>query len=170
MTAELDRQKASQQESERLSELAREQRFAEAEREMLETRHHNLQREAELEAERATSKIESDAALRELDSIAREAIRRRELEIERLTGEVQSGLLRAQRDIDNSISEDRIQMTLVEQSLPAMAQAFAQQFGEVKFTQIGGEGSDPSAMIARSLAQIFEMAKSLGLRLGNETD
>lgn len=166
MEAELERQRATQEESARLSELAREQRFAEAEREMIETRHQNMLREAELEAERTKNKLENEAALRETDSMAAETIRRRELDFEQSTGEMKNALLRAQRDIDNSISEDRIRMTLVEQSLPAMAQAFAQQFGEVSFTQIGGDGSDPSAMIARSLAQIFEMAKGLGLRLG----
>jgi flotillin len=136
----------------------------------METRHHSSQRELELEDELAARRARSTAELREAESMAQEVIRRRDLELEKLTGEIQSALIRARREIDNTVSDDRIRMTLVESALPAIAQAFSQQFGEVRFTQIGGgDGNDPTAMIARSIAQVLEVAKSLGLRLGSAT-
>jgi hypothetical protein len=164
--AEVARQRVAEDESARLSALAREQRVAGAERELLEARHHNALREVELEGELSRARIARDAGLRESESTAQEVIRRRELELERLAGEVQAVLLRAQREIENTISDDRIRMALVEQALPAMAEAFAQQFQEARFTQIGGEGADPASMVARALGQAFEIAKSMGLRLG----
>lgn len=166
--AEIEEQRATQDEGARLATLAREQRIAQAERELIETRHENAMRELEYEATRQRHHAHYQAELREVESVANEAIRRRELGLEKLAGEINTALTRVHRDIDNTISEDRIRMALVEHALPAMSQAFAQQFSEVKFTQIGGEAQDPTAMIARSIAQIFELARGLGLRIGSE--
>ena len=167
MQAELQQQEAGQEEAARLAALTREQRIAEAERENIESRHMNQMRQLELDAALTAQHASREAELREAASQAQELLRRREIDIERTTGELQSALLRSQREIENTISEDRIRMTLVEQSLPAMAQAFAQQFGEVKFTQIGGgDDNNPATMIARSLAQIMEIARGMGLNIG----
>ena len=165
--AEVERQKAAEEESARLAALAREQRLAEAEREIMETRHQNEMRELELVATVNRDRAHREAELREAESAAQQVLRRRELELEQLTGEMKALLLRQRQEIENTVSEDRIRMTLVEQSLPAMAQAFAQQFGEVRFTQIGGgDGADPASMVARSLGQLFELARGMGLNLG----
>jgi flotillin len=165
--AEVAQQRAEKEESARLAALAREQRVAGAERELLDARHHTALREVELEGELSRARTAREAELRESESTAHEVIRRRELALEGLAGEVHAALLRAQRDIENTISDDRIRMALVEQALPAMAQAFAQQFQEARFTQIGGEGADPASMVARALGQAFEIARSMGLRLGD---
>lgn len=167
MAAQLKQQEASQEEAARLAALAREQRVAEAERENIESRHMNQMRQLELDATLTAQHATREAELHEAASQAQEILRRREIELERITGELQAAVQRNQRDIENTVSEDRIRMALVEQSLPAMAQAFAQQFGEVRFTQIGGgDDNNPSAMIARSLAQILEIARGMGVNLG----
>ena len=164
--AALSKEQSDQEEAARLSELSREQRIADAEREVLETRYTNSMRELGLAHEYATGKAENEAALREAESLARSVLERRNLELEQYSGEIRNALARAQKDIENSISDDRIRMALVERSLPAIAQAFAQQFEEVRFTQIGGgEGGDPASMVARSIAQVIEIAKSMGVSL-----
>ncbi|MEM9490018.1 MAG: hypothetical protein AAGC55_12800, partial [Myxococcota bacterium] len=124
-------------------------------------------RELELAHAYASQKADNAAAVREAESAAQELLKRRELDLDRLSGEIRNAMLMARKEIDNTISPDRIQMTLVERSLPAIAEAFAQQFAEARFTQIGGEGGEPSAMVARSIAQIIEVARGMGLRLGD---
>lgn len=164
--AELEGQRASQDEEARLAALAREQRIAQAERELIDTRHENAMRALAVETAEEQGRARVEAERREAESLALEVIRRRDLALERQASEVQAAHLRDQRAVENTISDERIRMALVEQALPAMAQAFAQQFGEVRFTQFGGEVSDPAAMVARALAQVFEIAQSFGLSLG----
>lgn len=164
--AEVAHERAAEDERARLAALAREQTLAEAEREALEARHQNAVREAELEAELGTNRASAQAALREAETAAQAVVRRRELELERLAGEVQAAVVQAMKEVENQISEDRIRMTLVERTLPAMAEAFGQQLGEVRLTHIGGEGADPAALVGRSIAQILELARGLGLRVG----
>lgn len=163
------KEKADQEESSRLSELAREQRIAESERDALESRYTNSMRELDLSHVYASAKSQNEGALHEAESVARDVLQRRDLELEQYRGDIRNALARAQKDIENSISDDRIRMALVERSLPAIAQAFAQQFEEVRFTQIGGgEGGDPATMVARSIAQVIEVAKSMGVRLTSD--
>jgi flotillin len=168
--AEVEAERGARDEQARLAALAREQTLAEAERQAIEARHHNAVREAEMEAALGLQRVESQLALREAESTAQAAIQRRELELQGLAGELDAMLLRARKEIDNLVSEDRIRMALVEQSLPAVAQAFSQQFAEARFTQIGGAGADPATMIAGSIAQVLELARSFGLRLGQTAD
>jgi flotillin len=164
--AEVEAERAAREEGARLAALAREQTLAEAERQVLEARHQNLVRESQMEADLVLQRAESQMSLREAESTAQAAVRRRELELARLTGELDATLARMRKEVDNLVSEDRIRMALVEQSLPAVAQAFSQQFAEARFTQIGGAGADPATMIAGSIAHVLELARSLGLRLG----
>lgn len=168
--AEVEGERAAQEEQARLAALAREQTLAEAERQVLEARHQNLVREATMESELGMQRARDQMELRESESAAQAIIQRRELELQRLTGELEGVLARMRKEIDNTVSEDRIRMALVEQSLPAVAQAFSQQFAEARFTQIGGAGADPATMIAGSIAQVLELARSLGLRLGGPAE
>jgi hypothetical protein len=50
---------------------------------------------------------------------------------------------------------------MVETGLPALASAFAQKFGEVKFTSFGGDSADPSAMIGKGIAHVMELVKTV---------
>jgi flotillin len=168
--ADVEGERAAREEQSRLAALAREQTLAEAERQVLEARHQNTVRESTMESELTLQRAQSQMALRESESTSQAIIQRRELEVQRLTGELEGMLARMRKEIDNTVSEDRIRMTLVEESLPAVAQAFSQQFAEARFTQIGGAGADPTTMIAGSIAQVLELARSLGLRLGGPAD
>ncbi|MBA3545222.1 MAG: hypothetical protein H0T76_01935, partial [Nannocystis sp.] len=107
-------------------------------------------------------KARAVAELKEIESNAATKVQQRELELQRLAGEVTAAIHRAQKEIENLVSDDRIRLALVETGLPAVASAFAQKFGEVKFTSFGGEAGDPSAMIGRGIAQVMTLVKQVG--------
>ncbi len=159
---ELDAEKAQQTEAARLAQIARDRKLAEAERALLEVKHQNAAREAELAALLHTQKARAMAEMKEAESVAAARIQQRELEIKRLAGEVAGAAARVQREIENLVSDDKIRLALVETGLPAVASAFAQKFGEVKFTAIGGDAGDPSAMIGRGIAQVMALVKDVG--------
>ncbi len=112
-------------------------------------------REAEL--------IEEEAARRkaELDAQLRDRLRRQELELERLTAELANVRLAAQRSIENTISDDRIRLALVERALPKMAEALGQGLADVRVTQIGTSTSDPVAMFGGALASVLELGRTI---------
>jgi len=162
---ELEAEKAQQAEAARLAQLARERTLSEAERQVIEARHLNATREAELSAALAAQKARTAAELKEFENIAAAKVQQRELEMKRLAHEVQAAALRATKEIENMISDDRIRMALVDTGLPAVAAAFAQKFGEVKFTSFGGDASDPSALIGKGITQVMTLVKDLGAEL-----
>ncbi|MBL9100203.1 MAG: hypothetical protein JNL82_04540 [Myxococcales bacterium] len=159
---ELEAERAAQAEAARLAQLARERKLAEAERQVLEAKHQNATREGEMAAALHAQKARSIADLKELESAAAGKVLAREIELKRLAGEAQALVARANRDIENLVSDDKIRLALVETGLPALAAAFAQKFGEVKFTSFGGDGSDPSAMIGKGIAHVLELVKTVG--------
>ena len=158
---QLEQEKAQQTEAIRLAQLAREKKYAEAERQLLEARQATAQREAQLAAELALSKARATAELRDLESAAATKIRERDLQLERLAGDVKAAVARAAKEVENLVSDDRIRMALVETGLPALAGAFAQKFGEVKITAFG-DGADPSAMVARGIGEVLDLARKVG--------
>jgi flotillin len=158
---QLEQEKAQQAELTRLAQLAREKKYAEAERQLLEARNATAQREAELAAQLAMSKAKAQAELKDVESASHAKLRERELQLERLAGEVQAAVARAAREVENLVSDDRIRMALVETGLPALAGAFAQKFGEVKITAFG-DGADPSAMVARGIGEVLSLARTIG--------
>jgi regulator of protease activity HflC (stomatin/prohibitin superfamily) len=161
--AEVEAEKAKEAEAARLAQLARDRKLAEAERQVLEAKHQNATREAEMAAALHLQKARVAVDLEELKSAAAAKIQQRELEMKRLAGEVQLAVTRATREIENLVSDDKIRLALVETGLPAVASAFAQKFGEVKFTAIGGgDAADPSAMIGKGIAQVIELVRTVG--------
>jgi len=158
---QLEQEKAQQAEAIRLAQLAREKKYTEAERQLLEARQATAQREAQLAAELALSKAKATAELRDLESAAATKIRERDLQLEKLAGDVKAAVARAAKEVENLVSDDRIRMALVETGLPALAGAFAQKFGEVKITAFG-DGADPSAMVARGIGEVLDLARKVG--------
>jgi regulator of protease activity HflC (stomatin/prohibitin superfamily) len=158
---QLEQEKAQQAEAIRLAQLAREKKYTEAERALLEARQATAQREAQLAAELALSKAKATAELRDLESAAATKIRERDLQLEKLAGDVKAAVARAAKEVENLVSDDRIRMALVETGLPALAGAFAQKFGEVKITAFG-DGADPSAMVARGNGEVLDLARKVG--------
>ncbi|MGB1016987.1 MAG: SPFH domain-containing protein, partial [Nannocystaceae bacterium] len=165
--ATLAQEKAQQQEKARIETLARDQRILQANREVLEARHQQSKREVELEAELELLRLQAELQRKETGSAATMIREQRDLELTRLTGEVTNHLELARKQTENLISEGTIRMAMVEKALPAIATSFAQKFGEVKFTHFGGDASqaDPTTMITRSLMQVFEIAKGVGVDL-----
>ena len=158
---QLEQEKAQQAVAIRLAQLVREKKYTEAERQLLEARQATAQREAQLAAELALSKAKATAELRDLESAAATKIRERDLQLEKLAGDVKAAVARAAKEVENLVSDDRIRMALVETGLPALAGAFAQKFGEVKITAFG-DGADPSAMVARGIGEVLDLARKVG--------
>lgn len=163
--SELEGSRARQEEAAKREALARELRLAEEARALVEARHQTALREAELRAILEVQRSEAESALAERQSVAASLLRERELALDRLAGEVRAANARRQREVDNLISDQQIRMTLAQESLPALAQAFAQNIGELRLTQIGGDASDPATMVTRGIAQVLEVARSFGLSL-----
>jgi flotillin len=161
---QLEQEKAAQAEAVRLAQLARERKYAEAERQLLEVKHATQQKEVELGAQLAMQRNKANTELKDLESAAAARLKERELQLERLAGEVRAAVARAAREVDNLVSDDRIRMALVETGLPAIAGAFAQKFGEVKITAFG-DGADPSAMVARGMGEVLALARKVGADL-----
>jgi hypothetical protein len=147
--------------AEKAARPARDRKLAEAERQVIEAKHQNNAREAELAAFLHAQKARSIAELKELESArgrqgaaagSRDQAGRR-----RGAG----GAGPRQPEIENFVSDDKIRLAMVETGLPALASAFAQKFGEVKFTSFGGDSADPSAMIGKGIAQVMELVKTV---------
>ena len=161
---QLEQEKAAQAEAVRIAQLARERKYAEAERQLLEVKHATQQKEVELGAQLAMQRNKANTELKDLESAAAARLKERELQLERLAGEVRAAVARAAREVDNLVSDDRIRMALVETGLPAIAGAFAQKFGEVKITAFG-DGADPSAMVARGMGEVLALVRKVGADL-----
>ena len=71
-------------------------------------------------------------------------------------------LVEARRRIEDTISDERLRLEMV-RALPAIAQAFSQQLGEVHLTSIGGDGASPATLVAGALAQVLEVARAAGI-------
>ena len=164
--AEVATARADRAEASRLAQLARDQRLCEAEAELAKLRHAEQTEAFERAAKLQFQKQEAAAALREAASEAEDAITRRELDQRLRDGEVDNRLADARRRIENTISEDKIRLAVVESAMPALAEALAPNIGELRITQLGGtETADPTTMMVRGLTQLLEVARSLGVSL-----
>lgn len=113
--------------------------------------------EAEIERERATTQAE----LREAESVATARLRERDLELERRTQEVENARQEQRHALLNDVSAARIQQLLVERGLPALAEAFSQEIGELRITNLGGEATDPATMVTRGIGAALELVRTM---------
>jgi flotillin len=142
-------------------ELEQERRRAEL---VAETERAAFLRDQARAAEQLEAETIAEAAARrraELDAELRARLRREELELERLTAEQANVRLAATRAIENTISDDRIRLALVERALPKMAEALGQGLSDVRITQIGTAAGDPVAMFGGALASVVELGRTL---------
>jgi hypothetical protein len=107
-----------------------------------------------VEAER--QRVESELAIFELRH--RNAQLVQALELDRA---------RAQRELENAISPETIQLALA-QSLPQLAQAFQQKLGTVNVTAI--DGANPFGFVAAAVEGVMSLARSAGLKLPQSPD
>jgi uncharacterized membrane protein YqiK len=180
---ELTQRRRAAQEEGRLAELAAESRLAEArlshERQMatqqMEADIERLRLEAEAQAARHAARMA--AAAQEVEQVrvqaaiaeAKRALAEADLftaELEarkaRLAQELELDRSRAMRLIENTISQEVIQLTLAQQ-LPQLAAAFQQRMGEVHVTAVNG--ANPLGFIASTIESVLGLARSAGLSL-----
>lgn len=162
---EAEAERAVRLEAARSAELERQVRRLEAQQLLDAQEHATALLRQEQEAARRSAKAEADRVHEAAAAEAQAELRRRQLELDRLAGELATALALAQRRVDDTVSPERIQLELVTRALPAIAEAMAQPIGELRVTQIGQGGDDPTAWLARGMAQVIEVARGLGLRL-----
>ncbi len=158
--AALAAEKMEQEEKKRLTAIQQEQRETLAQRELLMTQQANAR--AEQEAELALSEEMQEAQLKQ---------RSREIELRKIEGQLQNELAKMAKAVDNTISEEALRLALIQQALPKVAEAFAQSYGEVHLTNIGGASGqqDPVTMIMAAMSQVFQVGKTMGLQLPEPT-
>lgn len=153
----------------KLAALAREQAEIDGAREVAERQATLDQRvqEARLALQAAELEAKLTRELAELDAEA--SVKTRRSELLRVEGAARVEVAAAQRAVENTITEEALRRDLVVRTLPAIAGSFAQNFGEMKFVNLGGgEGNDPVAFVAKAFAQVLEVAKSAGLDVGSK--
>lgn len=147
------------------ADAATRQRRAEEERRLIELDQANAKRQAELELEIAQTRSTAQASQRESESVAATILKRRELEHARLSGETANALARLEKELENTVSEARLRLALVE-ALPQIAGSLSPKVHEMRVTSIGVDGSNPATLVTGALAQLMELLRSLGLDLG----
>jgi flotillin len=162
--AAVNAEEAERLEEARRAELERQVRLLEAQQQLDAREHATALLRQEQEAARRRAQAAADQAHEDAAAEAQALLRRRELELERLAGELAAALALAQRRVEDTVSPERIQLELITRGLPAIAEACAQQIGELRVTQFGS-GDDPTAWLTRGMAQVLEVARALGLRL-----
>jgi regulator of protease activity HflC (stomatin/prohibitin superfamily) len=128
----------------------------------LEASQHALARgEAEMEAELARQRATAAAERAEAESVATARLRERELELERRAQDVESARQARHHALLNDVSAARIQQLLVEKGLPALAEAFSQDIGELRITNLGGDATDPATMVTRGIAGALDLLRTM---------
>jgi hypothetical protein len=156
--AELEARAASEQSK---REHARELASIEQRSELEANQHALAQREARMEAELERERATTQAELREAESLAAARLRERELELERRAQEVENARQAQRHALLNDVSTARIQQLLVERGLPALAEAFSQEIGELRITNLGGDATDPATMVTRGIGAALELMKTV---------
>ncbi|ATB41368.1 hypothetical protein CYFUS_006833 [Cystobacter fuscus] len=118
---------------------------------------------AKLRQEEERARTEAKAAEARC-AIAEAELARTELEARqaRIAQEPELARARAQRDIENTLSPESIQLELARQ-LPKVAAAFQQKMGEVHVTAV--DGANPFGYIAAAVEGVMGLARSAGLQV-----
>ncbi len=133
------------------------------EREAASARHEGQLSSTMQEVERLKAQVQVAQARR---AIAEAELAIAELETKKLsvTQELEMSRAKTMRDIENTLSQEVIQMTLAQQ-LPQVAAAFQQKMGEVHVTAV--DGANPFGYIAAAVEGVMGLARSAGLKIPN---
>lgn len=185
---ELKQRKAMADEQGRIEELAAQAKFNEArinhERQMAAIRMQAEIEQAQLSAEataarhaaklaEATQEIEMLQQQSALASVRRSiaeaelAITEIELRKTSLAQELELAKARTMREVENTVSQEVIQLTVAQQ-LPQLAAAFQQKMGEVHITSV--DGANPFGYIASAVEGVMGLARSAGLTMPTPKD
>lgn len=185
---ELKQRKQTADEHARIEELAAQAKFNEArinhERQMAAIRMQAEIEQAQMSAEataarhaaklaEATQEIEmlqQQAALANVRrSIAEAELAITEIELRKtsLAQELELTKARTMREVENTVSQEVIQLTVAQQ-LPQLAAAFQQKMGEVHITSV--DGANPFGYIASAVEGVMGLARSAGLSMPTPKD
>ena len=185
---ELKQRKQAADEQARIEELAAQAKFNEArinhERQMAAIRMQAEIEQAQLSAEataarhaaklaEATQEIEmlqqQAAVVNVRRSIAEAEMAITEIELRKtsLTQELELTKARTMREVENTVSQEVIQLTVAQQ-LPQLAAAFQQKMGEVHITSV--DGANPFGYIASAVEGVMGLARSAGLTMPTPKD
>jgi flotillin len=185
---ELKQRKQTADEQARIEELAAQAKFNEArinhERQMAAIRMQAEIEQAQMSAEataarhaaklaEATQEIEmlqQQAALANVRrSIAEAELAITEIELRKtsLAQELELTKARTMREVENTVSQEVIQLTVAQQ-LPQLAAAFQQKMGEVHITSV--DGANPFGYIASAVEGVMGLARSAGLSMPTPKD
>jgi hypothetical protein len=101
------------------------------------------------------------AELSKNDAATRAEVKRLEMELARLEGELKTALAARQREVENSISLEKLQSDFVNRALPELAKVFQQQFGKVEI--ITGAGENPFGFLVHAFEGVMDLAQKGGL-------
>jgi hypothetical protein len=83
------------------------------------------------------------------------------MELARVEGELKAALAAKTREVENSISLEKLQSDFVNHALPQIAGALQQQFGKVEI--IAGANENPFGFLVHAFEGVMEIARKGGL-------
>lgn len=124
-------------------------------------RHEAAQARAQQALEQARVETEVSEERRKLRD-SEIAIRELELQLRAREEELLLHRARAEREIENSLSPQRVQLAVAER-LPEIAKVFQQNFGEIKITAM--DGANPFSALTAAVTGVMDIARAAGLGL-----
>jgi flotillin len=140
------------------AELSRQRALSEAEL---------ARQQAQQQAELERLGLEARLALEEDEAAGAARVARQQVETERLRGELRLQLERQTRELENLFTDERLRYEFVTCALPAVAEAFAKNLGQVHLTRFvsGREDGGGAGPLAETVAQLLAVARASGLDL-----
>lgn len=124
------------------------------------------QAKAESEAAASSDAIAAEHAARSQELAKNEAaskaeVKHLEMELTRVEGELKAMLMARQREVENTISVEKLQSDFVNRALPELAKVFSQQFGKVEI--ITGANENPFGFLVHAFEGFMDLAHQGGL-------
>lgn len=126
---------------------------------MLEVEHARAIEESKQAAQIAHARLQADIALE---------LRQRESEARDREGALEAIQQRRLAELSQLTAQDRLREALVTKALPQIAQALHHTYGTVNVTQLAAGGSSPLDAVPAAFAQVLALARSFGLKLGDD--
>jgi flotillin len=148
-----------------IEEMKQAQSAAEAEAALREAKAEGERRAAAIEFAAAIERAQAERKFEAEKSAIRADAKEAELRWTRVEGDLKNDLARALREVENTLSPERLQLELISRGLPEIAKAFNQRFGEIKvFT---GASDNPFAFLVHAFESVLEVAKKSGVAPSN---
>ncbi len=149
-------------EERRRTEAEAERRALAVEIELAEQAHLAQQRELEQTRQRQLFAHETARTERDAQVALDVELRHRLAQVLRTEKTVEAEHARAMAEVEQQVSQGRVQTEFVRSGLPAIAQALAQQVETLHYTHVGGGSGGPADLASNTLAQLLGVARSFG--------